>query len=234
MAKKYTSELKIALIDPRLLLLTREVKNSGKTFLDYSRLLSLAESVKQVNQEITGELQLAEFGVGRGGSATILAWLVDRFGGKLSLFDVFSRIPPPSDSDGELAQARYQNISQSESSEYYGNIPDLLGTLKAELGEVCSLDQIEFIQGKYEETLPALTGKRAYNFVHIDCDWYESTKAVHDYLKSNISENAIIQIDDYSFWPGTRNATDDAEWLHKYKKEIIEGALVIDTSKGVV
>ncbi len=174
-------------------------------------------------------LQVAEFGVGRGGSATILAWLVGRYGGTLTLFDVFGRIPPPTIRDGERAQDRYQTILTRETSDYYGNLPNLLDLIMADLEAVCPKGRLEIVRGRYEDTLPAQTKRRSLGLVHIDCDWYESVRAVLAYLQDNLRLNAIIQIDDYSNWQGARQATDEATWLQPFQTRLVDGVLVIDT-----
>jgi predicted O-methyltransferase YrrM len=174
-------------------------------------------------------LQIAEFGVGRGGSAVVLAWLVNHYGGTLTLYDIFGCIPSPGEKDGDQAQKRYQFILNSESKEYYGNVSNLSDTIKQELNNVCDLDQVEFVPGKYEDTLPIQQQARAFDFVHIDCDWYESSKTVLAYLRNNLNSKAMIQVDDYSNWQGSQLATDETEWLHDCRKWLVDGALVVDT-----
>jgi len=231
MFTKYSSLVKLSLIHPRLALLAWNLKRARKTYLGYPQLLSLAKSFLLVRARRCQEaLQVAEFGVGRGGSATVLGWLINRYEGTLVLYDVFGRIPPPNlEKDGERAQERYRVILNEESQDYYGNVPDLLRVIMDELGSVCNLDKVEIVPGRYEETLAEPTEKRLFDLVHIDCDWYESTRAVLSYLQSNIRPGAIIQVDDYSNWQGARMATDEADWLRHFKTRLVGGALVIDT-----
>lgn len=226
---KYIPLIRLGLIDPALMFLACELKRTRKTYLGYPQLWSLAESFLLVKARCENPVHVAEFGVGRGGSATFLAWLVGRYEGTLTLYDVFSRIPPPTDKDGKRAQERYQVILAREGSEYYGNIPNLLEVVLSELRAVCPLDKIEIVQGRYEETLSQCTERRSFDLVHIDCDWYESTKAVLLYLQNNIRPGAIIQVDDYSNWHGSRMATDEADWLRPFKTKLVGGALIIDT-----
>jgi asparagine synthase (glutamine-hydrolysing) len=230
--RKYTSLVKLGVIDPQLALLAWNLKRSQKTYLGYQHLLSLAEGFLTVRSRLQDDVHVAEFGVGRGGSATILGWLAERFGGTLSLYDVFSRIPAPTKTDGQRAQDRYRTILHEETEDYYGNIPDLLDTVKAELSSVCSLEKVTFIAGRYEETLDQPTEGRRFDLVHIDCDWYESVKAVLSYLKDSIRPGAIIQVDDYSNWQGCRIAVDETEWLAPFERWFVGGPLVIDTGNA--
>jgi O-methyltransferase len=231
MVHKYIAFLKIGLISPELFALTWKIKRSKRTYLGYPQLLSLAESYLKVKDRTQGALQVAEFGVGRGGSATFLAWLVGKHGGTLTLFDLFGRIPSPTEKDGDRAQDRYQFILEGEGKEYYGNMDNIKDVILKDIGEVCSLEKVEVVEGKYEDTLIHQEKKTAFNLVHIDCDWYESSKAVYRYLKSNLAPGAIVQVDDFSNWEGSRSATLEADWLvGRARKKIVGGALVIDTS----
>jgi hypothetical protein len=161
----------------------------------------------------------------------LLAWLVNKFQGRLTLFDVFGRIPAPSGQDGDKAARRYEEINNLEGEDYYGNIDNVLGLVLKDLQSVCPLERIETVKGKYEEILPSLCDQRQFHLVHIDCDWYESSLAVYNYLRSRLAPSAIIQVDDYSQWEGSKRAFIEIEWLANYPSKIIDGALVVDTSK---
>jgi hypothetical protein len=222
---------RLGLIHPKLLVLAWKIKHSGRTFLSYPALHSLAKNFIRLNHHHPGQVQVAEFGVGRGGSAILLAWLVERFGGHLTLYDLFGRIPEPTEIDGERARQRYEGILTTESPDYYGNLPDLLGLVTKELHEVCRPERIEIIPGKYEDTLVDLNDTRAFHQVHIDCDWYESSMVVYQYLRTRLIPGATIQIDDYSDWEGSRRAFEDTAWLSYCHTRLVDGALVVDTSR---
>ena len=228
MVKKYLAILKLFLISPRLFFLAIKIRKTRKTYLGYGRLLSLTKNFYRIRKKSNQEIHIAEFGVGRGGSAMLLAWLANSYGGRLTLFDVFGRIPSPTEKDGEVALKRYESILNQEKKDYYGNLPDLLDLVKIDIGSLISLDRVNFVVGKYEETLPEIQIKNKFHLIHIDCDWYESTNAVLSFLETKIYPNSIIQFDDYLHWPGTQKAVRETQWLHGYHSYIIEGALVID------
>jgi O-methyltransferase len=232
--KNFFAIIGLVSIDPGLMLLALKIKRSRRTYLSYSTLYSLASNLNHLHQKIQQPLQIAEFGVGRGGSAAVLAWFTERHTGRLTLYDVFGRIPAPSAIDGERALDRYEVITKQEGEDYYGNVTNLLEVVKTDLSKICPLDRIEFVQGKYEETLPALQDQREFSLVHIDCDWYESSMTVYRYLQSRMKPGAIIQVDDYSNWEGSKRAFQDAGWLEGFHTHIVDGALVIDTSKANV
>jgi hypothetical protein len=230
MSKKLASLLKLVILEPRLARLAWQVKRSKKTFLSWPKLLSIVESYHLLRKRWPRKsMQVCEFGVGRGGSAILLGWLVGRYGGILTLYDVFGQIPAPTEMDGEGALQRYEKILNREDQEYYGNIPDLLGVILREISSVCPRDRIETIPGKYEDVLPVQTNEKSYDLVHIDCDWYESTRVVLAYLKDHLSPGAILQIDDYDHWQGSRKAFNEAGWLEGYQARPVDDALVVDT-----
>ena len=232
MSKKLVSLLKLVILEPRLAWLAWQVKRSKKTFLSWPKLLSIVESFHLLRKRWPRKsLQVCEFGVGRGGSAILLGWLVGRYGGGLTLYDVFGQIPAPTEMDGEGALKRYEKILHREDQEYYGNIPDLLEVILREISSVCPHDRIETIQGKYEDVLPVQTTEKSFDLIHIDCDWYESTRVVLAYLKDHLSLGAILQIDDYGHWQGSRKAFYEAGWLDCYQAKPVDDALVVDTEQ---
>lgn len=223
---------KIAWFSPTLLFLVIQITRTKRTYLNTIKLWSLIDNIRRLSLRRAGApLAVAEFGVGRGGSALMLAWLVNRYGGKLTLYDLFGQIPPPGEKDGLQAQGRYRHIREDENSRYYGNIPDLLEVIQKELVQVCDLNQVEFVQGKYEEILWRQQPPRVFDFVHIDCDWYESSKAVYAYLEHNLRHGALLQVDDYGFWEGSKLAVDEALWLQGRRRWAVANALVIDTGR---
>ena len=221
--------LGMSLKHPGLLPHFLRIKRQKKTFLNNHTLPGIALHIDKVHQRFQSALNIAEFGVGRGGSAIVMAWMIRKYGGHLSLYDVFERIPPPTDKDGLQALERYDVIKNNEAADYYGNIPDLLTVIRKEIHQVCDPNQVAFIQGRYEDTLPEDHSDQRFHFVHIDCDWYESSKVVFSFLENRIMPGAIIQIDDYSYWAGSKLAVDETSWLQPYHRKIVGGALVLDT-----
>jgi O-methyltransferase len=221
--------MQLGLIDWRLLHLAWNLVRNRKTFLSFAALLGLAQNFLILRTRRQSPLRVAEFGVGRGGSATFLGWLIGQYGGTLALYDVFSRIPAPSSQDGIRAQERYSVILRKENSEYYGNIPNLLDIVKSELLSVCPLDRVEFVVGQFEDLPQQAQPQHPFDLVHIDCDWYASYKAVLHFVKENLAPDSILQLDDYSNWQGSRMAIDESQWLKDSQRKLVDGALVIDT-----
>lgn len=215
--------------EPGLLPLALRLKREQKTFLSYAKLLSLVRAFKLVQRRTNEPMQIAEFGVGRGGSAMLLGWLVNRYGGELTLFDLFGRIPPPTASDGQAAKQRYADIlSVSDGKDYYGNLDDLQARITTEISEILDLKHITFVPGRYEDSLPTRPSGECYHIAHVDCDWYASTKAVLAYLQTRVYPVAVLQFDDYGYWSGSKQAVDETEWLRGRLSTKVDDALVID------
>jgi len=221
----------LGILDIRLPILVYNLKKERKTYLGYPEIQSLVKSFINLNKRKGRNLLVAEFGVGRGGSSIILSYLINKFGGKLFLFDSFQLIPPPSAVNGEKAFDRYNQILSSKNdTAYYGNIKNLKDLIAQEISKICPLENVEFIVGYYQETLKNYNQQVLFDLVHIDCDWYQSYKEVLDFLNSRLNEGAILQLDDYNTWEGVSKALEEAKWLMHYKKILLRTGLVIDTS----
>jgi hypothetical protein len=49
------------------------------------------------------------------------------------------------------------------------------------------------------------------SLLHLDGDWYDSTRSVLENLYDQVSSDGFVQIDDYGFWEGCRKAVDEFE-----------------------
>jgi hypothetical protein len=176
------------------------------TMVGEGRLLSLFTLAKQVCQEdLTG--QFVECGVAAGGSSALLAAVIARYSRRprqLFAFDSFEGLPTPSDQDTHRGQ-------HAEAAGWGA------GTCAApveSLREVCRKlgvePLVEPVRGFFAQTLPA-TRKRIgpIAFLHMDGDWYESTRQELDNLYEQVVPGGRIQIDDYGHWEGCRRAVED-------------------------
>ncbi len=158
---------------------------------------------------------LLEAGVALGGSAILLGRLKAP-GTRLDLFDVFSMIPAPGQSDGEDAHQRYAEIRTGQSRGlggelYYGYIDDLLTKVRDNLRRFDlheAADDIHFHPGLFEDTLHP---EGPIALAHVDCDWYDSVKVCIERIAPRLAVGGVIIFDDYSSYSGCRKAVD--EWL---------------------
>lgn len=224
MIDKVRSALQFALKYPALFLFALRLKRQKKTFLTFAKMQALVDGFMKLRAN-KPTLNVAEFGVGRGGSAQLLYKLVSSYGGHLTLYDVFGRIPPPSEKDGQVAANRYEKILTSESSDYYGNITNLRTLIEAELDQINAKMNYTIVEGRYEDTLPVREAAGQYDLVHIDCDWYESVKVVLEFLHHRMAKPAIIQFDDWNHWPGVKTAIAECDYLNEPSEIAGEAAI---------
>lgn len=176
---------------------------SFHSMMPMRHLLNLFEKAKDVLQKnVPGNF--VECGVAAGGSSALLGALIGKYDCKnrhCYSFDTFCGMPNPSDND--------KINGKDAKSTYWGK-----GTCAApleSLHEACRKVEAESyvrpIQGLFQKTLPEnrdKIGKIA--FLHIDCDWYESTVCVLENLFPLLSSGAKVIIDDYDYWDGVQKA----------------------------
>ncbi len=178
------------------------------TMLSEARLYSLFSLVKGVCEEnIPGNI--VECGVAGGGSTALMAAIIKRYTKQprwLYAFDSFEGMPTPTEQDkhnGILADATGWGTGTCAAPE-------------ASVREICSKlgvsDIVRTVKGYFQDSLPEMR-----NFVgmiallHMDGDWYESTKAILDNLYDRVVNDGFIQVDDYGHWEGCRQAIHEFE-----------------------
>jgi O-methyltransferase len=163
------------------------------------RLRVIAKSIEKIDAEgIEGDI--VECGVWKGG-VVILArllspnrkvWLYDTFNGmaNLSEFDTTK--------DGYVMPEGKAAVSQYE--------------VARNLAETYTLhhDRIRFVEGRVEDTLldrNNLPEKIA--LLHLDTDWYHSTKIELIVLWPRLTKGGVLIVDDYGHWKGSRKAVEE-------------------------
>lgn len=202
----------------------RKIKNRNLTFLSQAALLNISRVISKIEKkEVPGIF--VETGCALGGS-TILMGLSKNKERQLNVYDVFGMIPPPSDEDGEDVHDRYKKITNGESNgikndKYYGYEKDLINKVRLSLndfGLTEEKDNINLIQGLYEDTLKI---NENIAFAHIDCDWYSSVMTSLNAIEPNLSQGAVMIIDDYYAWSGCKTAIDEYFADPKFKSNFI-------------
>ena len=160
------------------------------------------EGKSVLDQNVPGHF--VEIGVHRGGSAVILAGLIEKQPKRrLHLFDRWGDLPEPSKEDG-FRQQEYAKDNIPEKLQELVNNDPLVATklvLEKELG----FQHAQYHQGWYDDTLPEYSdGPIA--FASIDCDYYDSVVLSLDFVKRHASPGCRIVLDDYDHWPGAKQA----------------------------
>lgn len=181
---------------------------SPYTMVGEARLYSLFTLAKDVcSRDIPG--QFVECGVAAGGSSGLLATIIARYSRqprKLFSFDSFEGMPTPSQHD----------VSNGQSAEATGWGTGTCAAPEASLREVCRKLDVEHlvqpVKGLFGNTLPIWRGKIGpIALLHMDGDWYSSTRDILENVFDQVVPGGRVQIDDYGYWDGCRLAVAEYE-----------------------
>lgn len=171
-----------------------------------------------VRNNIAGDF--AECGVWRGGSMMAVAKTLKHLGDtsrSLWLYDTYEGMTAPTDED-----ISHDGIPAIEGYEAHR---DKGGWCRADLSDVmCNMRstkypeaRMHFIVGKVEDTIPgSLPGR--LSMLRLDTDWYQSTAHELQHLCPLLVDDAMLMIDDYGHWRGSRRAVD--EYLERHGAKI--------------
>jgi O-methyltransferase len=178
------------------------------------RMYALFQAVEYiVKSNINGSF--VECGVWRGGSAMLTALTLIKHQNnerKLYLYDTFEGMSAPTDFDrdfkGRMAKKILDRnrLTTAPNAWCYADLNDVIKNMNSTR---YPFGHIYFIKGKVEETIPQSLPETPIALLHLDTDWYESTKHELNYLFPLLVPNGVIIIDDYGHWEGCRKAVDE-------------------------
>lgn len=194
--------------------LIRRVRESNLTMASYERLFATAMACKHVSaQGIKGDF--VECGVWRGGNSIVAASILRLSGPerKVFLYDTFSGMTKPSDSDvlletGEPAIEKFALTDIGEGSTWcMASMAEVSANLAA-----FGIDShaVRLIKGDVSHTLDQpenLPDQIAV--LRLDTDWYESTRKELEVLYPRLVSGGVLIIDDYGHWAGSKIAVDE-------------------------
>ena len=178
------------------------------TMVGEARLHSLYQLARQVCVDnLAGNF--VECGVAAGGSSALLAAVIARHSRQpreLFSFDTFSGMPAASTRD------KHKGVLAEESGWGAGTC----AAPEASLREVCRALGVEHlvqpVPGFFADTLPAQRGNvGAIALLHMDGDWYSSTRDILTNIFDQVVPGGRIQIDDYGYWEGCQQAVSEFE-----------------------
>lgn len=160
------------------------------------------------NNKIKGDF--AEFGVFKG-HTTIEAWKASYRHGfqdmRFWLFDSFQGLP---EVQGVDAGGPFQSSEYSFGRAGYER--------KLRRNKV-DFSRLEIVEGYFDETLPQTNTDRKFSVVWVDCDLYESTVPVLEWLSDKLVDGAVICFDDwytFSARPDKGEQRACAEWMEAH------------------
>jgi O-methyltransferase len=167
----------------------------GYTMVQPRRLWALRQMILDVEAKAV-EGAIVECGVWNGGSAAMMAAMIDR---PVWLFDSFEGLPAPTKQDGRRERKYFF-------SGWNKGAKDRVLEVFAKLN--VSMERVHLVPGWFEDTLrTAPVGPIA--LLHVDADWYESVKTVLAAFYDQVAVGGYIVLDDYGAFQGCRRAFED-------------------------
>lgn len=183
------------------------------TMTSKERMYAMHKAVEYiVRKGIRGDI--VECGVWKGGSSMMAAVTLRHLNDMdkdIFMYDTYEGMPTPGamdvSFDDEPARFGYEKHLRPDgiSGWCYSALEEVKHNMSL---TGYPLNQIHFVKGKVEDTIPAtMPGKIA--LLRLDTDWYQSTLHELDHLYPRLSIGGILIIDDYGHWKGARKATDE-------------------------
>jgi len=184
------------------------------TMTSIERMYSLYNAVDYI---LTNDIKGAfvECGVWRGGSAMLIAKMLsnrnisDR---KIYLYDTFKGMSEPTDKDitidGKDAKESMIKSKQTKETSVWclAELPDVKRNLQLTNYQE---NNIYYVEGKVEDTLPNSKPSEEIALLRLDTDWYESTKHELTFLYPELVHGGVLIIDDFGYWQGCHKAVID-------------------------
>lgn len=178
------------------------------TMVGEDRLASLfALGKRACEEDLPGHF--VECGVAGGGTSALLAAVIARHSRRprqLFSFDTFAGMPDATEHDIHMG------MRAGRSGWGAGTCAAPMSSLMEVCGKLGASDYVRPVQGLFCDTLPARAAEiGAIAFLHMDGDWYESTRDILVNLYDRVVPGGLVQIDDYGFWEGCRLAVTEFE-----------------------
>ena len=195
------------------------------TMLSYQRLSNIYDLSKLIESQKRGGA-FVECGAWKGGCAAVMAFVAEKAKSnrKVWLFDSFEGLPEPTNKDGLFAK-------EYSSGKTFGNLAKinilvgLVEDVKKIFFSILKINKENTVikKGWFQNTLPEARDKIGnIAILHLDGDWYESTKFCLDNLYNNVIEGGYVIIDDYYYLEGCRKAVDEFFKERNIKADLIK------------
>lgn len=174
---------------------------------------------------------IVECGVWRGGSMHAVARTLDELGDhsrEIYLFDTFEGMPPPSDKDVRIDGATAQGLLATRNKTAHVWAIATLDDVENGLAQLpYPKERFHCVPGRVEDTVPGQAPEQIA-LLRLDTDWYESTAHEFEHLYPRLAPGGVLMIDDYGWWQGSRDATEE------FLKRTGEPLLLIRMASGRV
>ncbi len=178
------------------------------TMLGEARLYNLYRLARYVcENDIPGNF--VECGVAAGGSSALLAYVIKHYSResrKIFSFDSFEGMPKPSTHDA------ISGVDAESTGWGTGTCAAPEASLQEVSEKIGVWHLVNPVKGYFENSLePMRETINQIAFMHMDADWYESIKTILENFYDLLTENALVQLDDYGYWDGCSKALHEFE-----------------------
>lgn len=189
---------------------------SRYTMVGEQRLLCMHTQAKELClKDVAGNF--VECGVAAGGSSALLAAVIRRHSRRPRLhfaFDTFEGMPDPGEED------RHGKHAADEGGWGAGTCAAPESSLMEAATQVGAASLVKPVKGFFADTLPVWRQEIGpIAFLHMDGDWYSSTRDILVNLYDQVVPGGVIQIDDYGYWQGCRQALAEFQAERKIQLE---------------
>jgi hypothetical protein len=128
------------------------------------------------------------------------------------MYDTYEGMSEPTENDKDIAGIDANDLLQKASKEDQASVWcfSSLDEVKNNLKLTNYPDNnIHFIKGKVEDTIPESIPNGYIALLRLDTDWYESTKHELIHLFPLLVKSGVLIIDDYGHWVGAKKAVDE-------------------------
>jgi O-methyltransferase len=181
------------------------------TMTSKSRIFALIVAVRHVvDHQVPGDF--VECGVWRGGSMQVVARTLLERGVSdrdLHLFDTFEGMPAPTKEDRRIGGPPASELLAGRGrTENIWAIADLEDVRTGMIRTGYPAARVHYHPGLVQDTIPARAPERIA-LLRLDTDWYASTRHELEHLYDRLVPGGVLIIDDYDYWEGSRQATDE-------------------------
>lgn len=191
------------------------------TMMSEARLRAIYTNARRICEEDL-EGNFVECGVAAGGSSALLAHIIKKYTKRprlLYCFDTFEGMPRPTSADV------HRGVPADATGWGTGTCAAPMASLTKVVDQLDAGDVVRPVKGLFCETLPQTRqsiGEIA--LLHLDGDWYESTRDILLNLYDLVLTGGYLQVDDYGHWEGCRKALDEfeAERGVRFEKTVLD------------
>ncbi len=169
----------------RLAALAQEVREAGRTYLNYDRLYTLYQAVLNALRLAPAPPAMAEVGVFRGGATYFIAAVAGSVAGQKPAIHGFDTFEGHAAADiTEALDGAHQAGEFAQTS--YEEVRDYLA----------KFENVTIHKGRFQDTCDRVASEQ-FGFVHLDVDVYKATRDALDFFAERLLVGGIIVVDDY-------------------------------------